>query len=233
MRSKDNDPEFARLLSLLEDPNVADDVREGAEKRVMEAVIQFGVWIGHGDLLTVKMVQEAKLLMKGSATAFGRLEFLLGPFRLQLLHMKMKKIAQDISAGMKKLINFDDVLSLSWSSALTRVKISNKAKDIKKNDSSFELHDQFVEAVQASYLVNMYDNYTADYPSKLQSINDLNDVTSFIHEMLATYKIKLYYDPTSEDDDTDTNDDLYVYCQVSISCGWRKWKKSKFPRGYP
>ena len=82
MRSKDNDPEFARLLSLLEDPNVADDVREGAGKRVMEAVIKFGVWIGHGDLLTVKMVQEAKLLMKGSATAFGRLEFLLGPFRL-------------------------------------------------------------------------------------------------------------------------------------------------------
>ena len=56
----------------------------------MEVVLKFGIWIGAGDLLTVKMVQEAIMLMAGSATAFGRLEF-LGPFRLQLLHMKMKK----------------------------------------------------------------------------------------------------------------------------------------------
>ena len=54
-------------------------------------MLEFGEWVGHGDLLTVKMVQEARMMMVGSATAFGRLEF-LGPFRLQLLHMKMKKI---------------------------------------------------------------------------------------------------------------------------------------------
>ena len=32
----------------------------------MDAVSEFGVWIGHGDLLTVKMVQEARMLMQGS-----------------------------------------------------------------------------------------------------------------------------------------------------------------------
>lgn len=65
----------------------------------------------------------------------GRLEY-LGPFRLQLLHMKMKKIAQDYAECMKNENNFDDKLSVPWLSSLSRVKVSNKSKDIKKNDSS-------------------------------------------------------------------------------------------------
>ena len=91
---KDDDPAFHRLLAMLEDPDLSNEEREAAEKRVMEAVEEYGVWIGHGDLLTVKMFLEAKMLMKGSASAFGRLEFLGGPFRLQLLHMKMRKVVQ-------------------------------------------------------------------------------------------------------------------------------------------
>ena len=49
------------------------------------------------------------------------------------------------------------------------MKISNKEKDIKKNDSSFELHDQWLAAVQSSYLINMFDNFPRKNlgPSKL------------------------------------------------------------------
>ena len=119
-KSRGDDPEFLRLLVIIEDENISDLERELAEKLVMEAVLEHGVWIGHGDLLTVKMVLEAKKLMSGSATAFGRLEFLLGvgPFRRQLLHMKKGKTSQDYAQGMIKLVNFNDVLSIPWSAAL-------------------------------------------------------------------------------------------------------------------
>ena len=89
-KAVENEQAFLVKLRLLEDPDADNEVREDAEKEVMREVEKFGVWIGAGDLLTVKMIQKAVMLMAGSATAFGRLEF-LGPFRLQLLHMKMKK----------------------------------------------------------------------------------------------------------------------------------------------
>ena len=126
-KAQECEQDFLVKLKLLEDPDAENEVRENAEKEVKEVVLKFGVWIGAGDLLTVKMIQEAVMLMAGSATAFGRLEF-LGPFRLQLLHMKMKKISQDYAVCMKREINFDDKLSLPWLTALTRVKVSNKAK---------------------------------------------------------------------------------------------------------
>ena len=154
------------------------------------------------------------MAMKGSATAFGRLEFIGGPFRLQLLHMKMKKVAQDYSSCMRLEINFDDILSVAWLASLTRGKVSNKSKDIKKNDSSFELHDQFIAAVQAGYLVKMYGNFIRIYPTKLDDINSLNDVVRFILDMLSYFKKKLYFDPESEAEED--IDDLYAYCQVSV-----------------
>ena len=80
-KSVENKKEFKEKLLLLEDVDADTEAREKAEKEVMEVVQKFGIWIGAGDLLTVKMVQEATMLMSGSATAFGRLEF-LGPFRL-------------------------------------------------------------------------------------------------------------------------------------------------------
>ena len=126
-KSKGDDPSFLNLLKVLEDPDVDDDEREAAEAIVKEAVLKYGEWVGHGDLLTVKMIQEARMNMAGSVTAFGRLEF-LGPFRLQLLHMKMKKISQDFAVCMKNDRNFDDILALPWLTELTRMKVSNKAK---------------------------------------------------------------------------------------------------------
>ena len=56
----------------------------------------------------------------------------LGPFKLQLLHMKMKKICQDYGACMKQEMNFDDNISLPWMAALTRVKVSNKARELRR-----------------------------------------------------------------------------------------------------
>ena len=202
------------MVALLEDPDATDEVREEAENVVMEACREFGIWIGHGDLLTVKMIQEAKMSMKGSATAFEQLKF-LGPFCLQLLHMKMKKLAQDFGACMPSEINFDDVLTLSWQASMARIRVANKAKDIKKNDSTFELHDQFAAGVQASYLANMFDNYTAEHPSKLSCVNSLQDVVDFIQEMLDFYAVQLFYDPTFEAPYSEDDDDLFVYCQVS------------------
>ena len=123
-KSKGDDPAFLRLLKIIEDPEADEEEREIAEEIVKKAVLEFGEWIGHGDLLTVKMIQEARMLMVGSVTAFGRLEF-LGPFRIQMLHMKMKKISQDYAICIKNDCNLDDILSLPWLTELTRMKVSN------------------------------------------------------------------------------------------------------------
>ena len=176
---------------------LADAVSKVSEDKVKKACLEFGEWVGHGDLLTVKMIMEAMLLMSGSATAFGRLEF-LGPVRLQMLHMKMKKVSQDYSLCMPHEVNFDDVLSLAWLTSLTRMKVSNKEKDIKKNDSSFERHDQFLTAVQSSYLVNMFDNYVDKNPDKLRGVESTEEAIKFILDMLDEFKIKLYFDPYCE-----------------------------------
>ena len=191
--------------------------REEAERLVHIAAQEFGVWIGHGDLLTVKMVQEAKSLMAGSATAFGQLKF-LGPFRLQMLHMKMKKISVDYPSCMPSVINFDDVGTLPWVAALTRMRVTNKGKDIKKNDSTFERHDQFIAAVQASYLANMFDNYLIEYPEKLSSVSSLEDVVSFVWHMLDSFNVKLYFDPENVAAVEETSDDdMFVYCQDMVT----------------
>ena len=215
-KSKGDDPDFLQLLIILEDTDAPVEKREAAELLVMEAVLIFGVWVGHGDLLTVKMVQEAKMLMMGSATAFGRLEY-LGPFRLQMLHMKMKKTSQDYSSCMKHEINFDDVLSLPWLAALTRMKVSNKGKEIKKNDKSFERHDQFLASVQSSYLVNLFDNYHGEHPEKLSSVSCLDDAVKYVLHMLESFDIQLFYDPSRQEPEKKKGeDDLFVYCKVSL-----------------
>ena len=53
-KSKDDDPSFLHLLMLIEDPEAVEVEREEAEEMVKKACLDFGEWIGHGDLLTVK-----------------------------------------------------------------------------------------------------------------------------------------------------------------------------------
>ena len=77
-KSNEDEPSFLQMVKLLEDPEVNEIEREAAEVAVKTACLAFGEIVLHGDLLTVKMIQEAIMLMAGSATAFGRLEF-LGP----------------------------------------------------------------------------------------------------------------------------------------------------------
>ena len=216
-RSKGDDADFLHLLKLLEDADADNEEREKAESIVKKSVQKYGEWVGHGDLLTVKMVQEARMLMVGSATAFGRLEF-LGPFRLQMLHMKMKKICQDYSVGMKNEINFDDKISLPWLAALTRMKVTNKAKEIKKNDSSFERHDQFLAEVQTSYLVNMFDNYLVQNKDKLEAVDNKESAVSFVWSMLDAFNIQLFYDPNKQEQEKQKGeDDMFMYCKDMVT----------------
>ena len=213
-KSKGDDPTFLKLVKLLEDPEAEETEREDAELVVKSACLTFGELVLHGDLLTVKMIQEAIMLMAGSATAFGRLEF-IGPCRLQMLHMKMKKTCQDYALCMKHEVNFDDVLSLPWLTSLTRMKVSNKEKDIKKNDSSFKRHDQFLSAVQSSYLVNMFDNYLEKYPERLERVDNTEDAVKFVLDLLDEFDIQLFFDPSrKEPEKKKGEDDLFIYCQV-------------------
>ena len=215
-KAQGNRPDFLEKIRLLEDVDAEEAERKEAEQVVMEEVLKFGVWIGSGDLLTVKMIQEATMLMAGSATAFGRLEF-LGPFRLQLLHMKMKKICQDFAATMKHEINFDDKLSVPWLTALSRMKISNKAKDIKKNDSTFERHDQFMASVQTSYLANMFDNYMVENSEILEEVTDQKSAVKFVLGMLDSFGVQIYYDPSMADPEKkEGEDDMFVYCKDMV-----------------
>ena len=133
---------FMLDLARLEDTEVEKVVREEAEAKVKAVCLIYGECIDHGDLLTVQMFGNAKLMMAGSTTAFGRLEF-MGVMRLGLLHFKMKKLCLDIKAMMPTTINFDDEGCLAWLCSISdKTMISNNPKDIKKDDNSFEHHDQ-------------------------------------------------------------------------------------------
>jgi hypothetical protein len=97
-------PEFHAKLAVLTDKDAPVEVREAAEAEVQFACRLFGEFVGHGDLLTVQMWQEAKLLLAQEVTAFGRLEF-CGPFRLEGFHAKMKKTHLDFVAMMRNPVH--------------------------------------------------------------------------------------------------------------------------------
>ena len=118
---------------------------------------------------------------------------------------------------MKSEINFDDKLSLPWLTALTRVRVSNKAKDIKKNDSSFELHDQFLAAVQTSYLVNMFDNFMEKNSKLLDDVNDAESAVRFVLCMLDDFDVQLFFDPSKPvPEKLKGEDDMFVYCKDMV-----------------
>ena len=96
------------------------------------------------------------------------------------------------------------------------MKISNKENDIKKNDSSFEVHDQWITAVQTSYLVNMFDNFNSMYPEKLAAVETAEHVIEYILDMLNEFQVELYFDPKRKVVEKPGEDDLFKYCQVDI-----------------
>jgi hypothetical protein len=60
-----------RDLTLLEDVEAEVSVREAAEERVMKVCQEYGEDISHGDLLTVAMQENAKVIMAGSGCLGG------------------------------------------------------------------------------------------------------------------------------------------------------------------
>ena len=101
--------------------------------------------------------------------------------------------------------------------ALTRVKVSNKAKEIKKNDSSFERADQFIAAVQASYLGNMFDNYMIGNPKALDDIESEHAAVGFVLGMFDAFNIELYFDPSKPvHEKGEGEDDMYDYCKEMV-----------------
>ena len=119
---------------------------------------------------------------------------------------------------MKNEINLDDKLSLPWLTALTRVKVTNKAKDIKKNDSTFERHDQFLAEVQKSYLMNMFDNHMEKNKGKLLEVNSFDSSISFVLDMLEDFNIMLFYDPNKPlPEKQKGEDDMFIYCRDMVT----------------
>ena len=118
---------------------------------------------------------------------------------------------------MKNEINYDDPISLSWLAALARFKVSNKAKEIKKNDSSFEKADQFIAAVQTCYLTNMFNNYMINNPEALDAVTSTESAVKFVHEMLDAYNIQLYFDPNKAvAEKKKGEDDMFQYCKDMV-----------------
>jgi hypothetical protein len=58
----ENKIEYLEDLKIIKDKDVSVREREEAEERVKKEVLRHGVWIGHGDLLTMKMFYVAKSL---------------------------------------------------------------------------------------------------------------------------------------------------------------------------
>ena len=57
-----NKDHFMKDLKLITDHEITDEMREAAENRIKGEVKRHGVWIGHGNLLTMKMFYVAKSL---------------------------------------------------------------------------------------------------------------------------------------------------------------------------
>ena len=214
-----DDPDFVKNLKLLEDCEAEAAVRKAAETSVKAVCLEYGEFIAHGDLLTVAMFENAKLIMAGSVTAFGRLEF-LGDMRLGLLHMKMKKLCQDMAATMKSVVNFEDRGCVAWLSHIaSKTNISNRQKDIKKDDSSFEHHDQFFAHIASEAILNLYDNYTALNPEACKSVVNQESAVGFVVTMLESYGVLqgIFFNPDQEDQEDQEEaiingeDDLFKY----------------------
>jgi hypothetical protein len=222
-------PQFMADLALIQDQNAMAEAREAAETRVHAATQSYGEMIGHGDLLTVDVWQQCRNILAQNVTAFGRLEFCGGPFRLEGMHSKMSKVSHDLKGLMRNEVNFDDECCLAQLSTLLGKEISNQKKKIVKNDSSFERHDQFVTEVGTAYGLNLFDNYDHRYPERLDAVRTKDEALHYVADMFAEYDvmINMYYNPELHDPEQARHgpvkqgeDDLFIYSREGfIRCG--------------
>jgi hypothetical protein len=84
---------------------------------VSQVVVDIGELIIHGDLLTIKIIQQAMALRAGCARAVDRFDF-LGPLVIQLFNLMMNKTALDLKAAMPDTRNVNDEGSLNSVSSL-------------------------------------------------------------------------------------------------------------------
>ena len=81
---------FLHDLNLIQNDDCDVDAREAAEKRIDDAVLEAGEYIGNGDYLTWQKFYDAKRALQSGVTALERLEF-VKYFKIALFHMKMNK----------------------------------------------------------------------------------------------------------------------------------------------
>ena len=93
----------------------------------------------------------------------------------------------------------------------------NKATEIKKNDSTLERADQFIAAVQAAYLGNMFDNYVTINPEALQDVTSEETGIGFVMGMLDAFNVQLYFDPSNlVHQKQKGEDDMFDYCKDMV-----------------
>ena len=183
---------FLDDLEVIQDTETSDGVRQAAENRVKEAVLSHGVWIGHGDLLTMKMFYVAKSLRQHSITSIERLDY-LEIFRLELFHLKMSKVFQDFKFCMQKEQNMDDEGTLPWFSTILGFDwASNKAQKIKR-DGNFERHDQLFMEVGTQFLVNALENFLKTNPNSISAVHDELSAESFVLGFLMKTNIEFFF----------------------------------------
>ena len=67
-------------------------VREEAIQRIKKEVLRHGVWVGHGDLLTVKMFYTAKSLRYALLSFISNVYYVLGMSVLNILLLNLQSI---------------------------------------------------------------------------------------------------------------------------------------------
>ena len=72
--------------------------------------------------------------------------------------------------------------------------------------------------MQASYLVNVFDNFQEKHSEKLKSVATTEDAVKFVHDMLNEFNVKLFFDPgQSVLGKQKREDDLLQYCHCQVS----------------
>ena len=79
------------------------------------------------------------------------------------------------------------------------------------------MHDQFLGAVQTSYLLNMFDNYMEKNAKKLEAVKDTNSAVSFVLGMFDDFGVQLFFDPSkSVPEKKKGEDDMFSYCKDMV-----------------
>ena len=119
-----------------------------------------------------------------------------------------------MQALMPNVANFEDQGCLAFLAQLAeKTNISNRKEDIKKDDASFERHDQFYGAVAGQALANMWQNWVQARPSLVEEVKDKQSAVDLVLQMLNHFGIieRLTYNPNRVEEQQLPEDDLFEY----------------------